>query len=58
MERWLLAAKGFNTNLVQFLPTYHVIISNLHVCSFMCMISRQHGCAPKMVLNALNQYEK
>ena len=27
MERLFLAAKGFNTNLVQFLLLYHVIIS-------------------------------
>ena len=27
IERLFLAAKGFNTNLVQFLLLYHVIIS-------------------------------
>ena len=31
-----LAAKGFNTNLVQFLLLYHVIVSNMHVYSFVC----------------------
>ena len=35
MERAILAAKCFNTNLVisKLLPTYHVIISNVHVYS-------------------------
>ena len=28
-----LAAKGFNTNLVHFLPPYHVIFSNVHLSS-------------------------
>ena len=37
-----LAAKGFNTNLVHFIPSYHVIISNVHVCSFMDLISQVH----------------
>ena len=32
IERSFLAAKGFNTDLVQFLPLY-VIISNMYVCS-------------------------
>ena len=49
--RSLLAGKGFNTNLVQFLPPYHVI-SNVHVCSFTCTISHVHGRAPGMVLHA------
>ena len=31
-----MAAKGCNTNLVHFLPPYHVFISNVHVCSFTC----------------------
>ena len=31
IERSFLAGKGFNTNLVQFLPLY-VINSNKHVC--------------------------
>ena len=51
-ERPFLAAKGFNTNLVQFLPPYHVIISNACVCSFTCTISHVHGRAPKAVLRA------
>ena len=34
IERLLLAPMGFNSNLVQFLPLYYVIISNVHVCSF------------------------
>ena len=33
IERSFLAAKGFNTDLVQFLPLYDVIISNMYVCS-------------------------
>ena len=37
IERLFLAAKGFNTNLAQFLLPYHVIFSNMHVCSFTCM---------------------
>ena len=46
IERPFLATKGFNTNLVLFLPPYHVIISNAHVCSFTCTISHVHGRAP------------
>ena len=54
-KEWLLlAAKGFNTNLVQFLLRYHVIISNVHVCSFKCTISHVQGCATKMALCAQN----
>ena len=30
-QRLFLAAKGFNTNLVQCLPPYYVIISNVHL---------------------------
>ena len=57
--RPLLAAKGFNNNLVQCLPPYYVIISNVHVCSFTCMISHVHRGAPKTVLRARNLvYEK
>ena len=59
IERPFLAAKGFNTNLVHFLPPYHVIISNMHVCSFTCTISHVHRLAPKTVLRAQNLvYEK
>ena len=54
IERSFLAAKGFNTNLVQCLPLYYVIISKVHVCSFMCTISHVHKHAPKMVLRARN----
>ena len=54
IERLLLAAKSFNTNLVQCLPPYYVIVSNVHVCFFTCRISHVHRCAPKMVLSALN----
>ena len=39
IERPFLAAQSFNTNLVQCLPPYFVIIINMHVCSFMCTIS-------------------
>ena len=52
MERLLLAAMGFNSNLVPFLPPYYVIISNVHVCSFTGTISHGHGRAPKLVLLA------
>ena len=34
--RQSLAAKGFNTNSVHFLLPNHVIVSNMHVCSFPC----------------------
>ena len=54
IERSFLAAKGFNTNLVQFLPLHHVIISNVHVYSFMGTIFHIHVQAPKMVLHAWN----
>ena len=37
---------------MQFLPLYHVIISNMHVYSFTCMISHMHGHAPKTILHA------
>ena len=41
------------------LPLYHIIIDNMHVCSFMCTISHVHGRAPKTVLRARNLvYEK
>ena len=51
IEMLFLAPKGFKTNLVQFLPLYHVIISNVHVCSFTCTISHVHRSAPKTVLH-------
>ena len=50
--------KGFNTNLVQFLSPYHVIISNVHVCSFTSMITHAHGPPPKTVLRAQNLVHK
>ena len=49
-----LAAKGFNTNLVQCLPLFYVIISNMHVCSFICIISHVHRHASKTVLCTQN----
>ena len=51
IKRLFLTAKGFNTNLVQFLTPYHVII-NMHVCSFRRMISNVPEHAPKMILHA------
>ena len=58
IERPFLAAKGFNTSLVQCLPLYYVV-STVHVCSFTCRISHVHRHAAKMVLRALNfLYEK
>ena len=54
IERLFLAAKGFNTNLVQFLLPYHFIISNVDICSFMCAIFHMHGRVPEMVLHAQN----
>ena len=56
-ERPFLATKGFNTNLVQFLHLYYVIISNVHICCFTCTISYNfvHAQAPpKTVLSAWN----
>ena len=59
IERLLLAAKGFNTNLVQCLPPYYVIVRNAHIFSIMCRISHVNRHAPKMVLHAQNLlYEK
>ena len=54
IERLFLPAKGFNTNLVQFLPPHHFIISNMHVFSFTCRISHVQGRAPETVLRARN----
>ena len=39
IERPFLAAKGFITNLVQIVPKYRAITSNVHTCSFTCTIS-------------------
>ena len=59
IERPFLAAKGFNTNLVQCLPPYYVIISNVHICSLTCTILHVYRRAPKTVLHAQNLvYEK
>ena len=38
------AAKGFNTNLVHFLLLYHVISSNVHVCSYGYDFPRVRTC--------------
>ena len=53
-HRVFLAGKGFNTNLVYFLPPSHVIISNVHICSFTGTTSLVHKHASKMVLHARN----
>ena len=58
MERSFLTAKGFNTNLVYFILPYHVVVSNVPVCSFMGMISHVHEHVPKMVLHARNLTNK
>ena len=59
IERTFLAVKRFNTNLVQCLSLHHAIISNVHVCCFLCTISHVQGCAPKTVLHVQNLvYEK
>ena len=59
IERPVLAAKGFNTNLVQCLPPYYVIASKAHVCSITFRISHVNKRALKTVLCALNLvYEK
>ena len=34
IERLFVAAIVFNTNLLKFLPPYHVIISNIHLKQF------------------------
>ena len=49
---------GFNTNLVQILLRYHVILSNIHICSFMPMILHVDGRAPKTILHAQNLVDK
>ena len=59
IQRPCLTVKGFNINLVQFLPPYLVVIGNVHVYSFRCTISRVQRRAPKTVLRARNLvYEK
>ena len=54
IERPFLVSKGSNTNLVQCLPLYYVIISNVHSCSFTCTIFHVHRHTPKTVLGAQN----
>ena len=49
-NRLFIAAKGFNTDLVHLLPSYHVIVSNVHVCCLPGTISHVHERAPKTVL--------
>ena len=44
IDRLFVAGKDFNTNLVRVSVSQHVIISNLHVCSFTDMISHMHRC--------------
>ena len=51
IERPFLAGKGFDASLVQFLLLDHIVISNVHVCSFTSTISLVHGRAPKTVLH-------
>ena len=54
MERPFSAAKGFNTNLVQYVLLHHIVISNVLVCFFMSTISHVHGRTPTSVLYAQN----
>ena len=49
----IFSCQRFYTNLVQFLPQYHVIISKVHVYSFACTISHVHRRAPKTALRAI-----
>ena len=51
IERPFLAAKGFNTNSVQCLPLYYVIISKVHVFFFTCTISHVHRLAQFVIFN-------
>ena len=55
-----MSYQGIETShfkLVQFLLLYHVI-SNVHICSFTCIIFHVHGGASKMVLHAQNLVHK
>ena len=47
IERPFLAAKSFDAKVEQFLPLYHVLISNAQVPFFTCTFSHMHGCEPK-----------
>ena len=59
IEKPFLAVKGFNTNSVQCLPPYFVVISNMHVYSLTRTISHLHRRAPKTVLRVRKLvYEK
>ena len=55
-----MSYQGIETShfkLVQFLLLYHVI-SNVHICSFTCIIFHVHGVASKMVLHAHTHKKK
>ena len=55
-----MSYQGIETShfkLVQFLLLYHVI-SNVHICSFTCIIFHVHGVASKMVLHAHTHTQK
>ena len=54
IEQLSVAIQGFNTNLVQFLSLCHIIISNMHVNIFMCMIYHMHRHEPNTVLSAFS----
>ena len=54
IKRPLSAAKGFDTNLVQFLPLYHVIIRNINICFVISTIFYVHRHGTKMVFHAQN----
>ena len=59
IERPFLVARRFNTNLVQCVPPYFVIISNMHVRSLTRTIFHLHRRALKSVLHARKlMYEK
>ena len=58
IEGPFFAGKGLNTNLVHFVPLYHVIMSNVHIYYFTGTISNVHGCAPKTILHAQNPVYK
>ena len=53
-SRKFIVLKSFNINLVQFILWYHVIFSDVNICSFICIISHVHRCAPKTVLHTQN----
>ena len=55
-----MSYQGIETShfkLVQFLLLYHVI-SNVHICSFTCIIFHVHGVASKIVLHAHTHTKK